>query len=75
MNPFQSKKSIWWGIGVSTLLLGVLVYAVFMPNIVQPYGSDAPDVRVPNMRNVPEQPGALRRGVQDLPERDDPPKL
>jgi hypothetical protein len=69
MNPLKSKKAIWWSVGLSVLLVGVFAYAVLVPNMVKPFGSDAPDIRVPNMRNVPEQPGALDLDVQGADEK------
>lgn len=53
MSPFQSKKAIWYSIGAAFIFLSVFLYAVFMPGLATPLGTDAPDVRVPNMRNVP----------------------
>ncbi len=57
MKAFQSKKAIWWSVGIMALLVGVFVWAVVLPGAQEPYGSDAPDVQVPSMRNVPDQPG------------------
>ncbi len=62
MKPFRSTKSIWLGIAGAVVLFGFLAYAVFMPYLATPYGSDAPDVDVPRMRNVPDssEPGNVR---------------
>jgi hypothetical protein len=57
MSPFQSKKAIWWSVGVFLVLIGVFVAAIVLPNAGQPYGSDGPDVDLPSMRNPPENPG------------------
>lgn len=56
MNKFQSKKAIWWSVGLFLLVAGVFFSAVFLPNMGKPYGSDAPDVDLPSMRNVPDRP-------------------
>lgn len=74
MKPFKSKKAIWWSVGFSTLVLGVLVYGVFVPYLVKPYDGGAPEVDVPSMRNVPDNPGALRLDVQDSDEKRAQPK-
>lgn len=74
MNPLKSKEAIWWSVGLSALLVGVFVYVLLAPNLVEPLGSDAPDVRVPSMRNVPQQPGALRLEVQEADETPPPSK-
>lgn len=62
MNKFQSKKAIWWSIGVLTLFVVVFASAVFLPNMGKPYGSDAPDIDLPSMRNVPDTPMNLDVG-------------
>lgn len=62
MNKFQSKKAIWWSIGVFVLLAAMFAAAVFLPNMGKPYGSDAPDVNLPSMRNVPNRPMELDVG-------------
>lgn len=59
---------------VSFLLMGFLVYALFVPHLVMPFGSGAPDIHVPSMRNVPENPGALRLDVQDPDGEQSPPR-
>lgn len=64
MNPFQSKKAIWWAVGVLLVLLGVFLASVILPHSGKPYGSDAPDVSVPRMKNAPEQPGTHRLDLE-----------
>lgn len=65
MNRFKSKKAVWWSVGLSCLLLGFFAYLLFVPHLVTPLGDDAPDMDVPSMRNVPENPGALHLDVPD----------
>ena len=66
-SPFQSKRAIWRSVGLF-LVIGVMFFiGVMMPTAGEPYGSDAPDVHLPSMRNSPEQPGThkLDLEVQD----------
>ncbi len=53
MRAFQSKKAIWWGVGMLALVFGVFMAAVFLPAASAPYGSDAPNIDLPSMSNVP----------------------
>lgn len=71
MNPLKSKKAIWWSVGLFAVLIAVFFAAVIMPHSGEPYGSDAPDVRVPNMQNAPDRPGTHHL---DLEVTDEEPK-
>jgi hypothetical protein len=53
MDSLKSKKAVWWGVGVLVLLAGVFAAAAFLPHTGKPYGSDAPDIQVPSMKNIP----------------------
>lgn len=63
MKKFQSTKAIWWSVGVLLVIVGVFAAAVFLPSAGKPYGSDAPDIHIPNMKNAPEQPGTHQLDV------------
>jgi hypothetical protein len=66
MNPFQSKKAIWWSVGVFLVVAGVFLAAIVLPTTAEPYGSDAPDVHVPAMKNVPgEQAPRLKLDAEE----------
>lgn len=52
-NPFKSKRSTLWLAGIAVLLLGFLVAVVVLPMASPLPGAGGPDVRVPNMENVP----------------------
>lgn len=54
MQTFKSKKAVWWSVGVAAVLIGFFVAALLLPSTGGPPGGDAPDVRVPAMRNVPD---------------------
>lgn len=71
MNPFQSKKAIWWAVGVGILIAGIFAAAVILPLASKPYGADAPDISVPNMRNAPEQPGTHRLDLEVTEEKEE----
>lgn len=64
MNPFQSKKAIWWAVGVGVLIAGIFAAAVILPSASKPYGADAPDIHVPSMRNAPEQSGTHKLDLE-----------
>lgn len=64
MKPFQSKKAIWWAVGVGLVIAGIFAYAVILPSASEPYGADAPDIHVPSMRNAPAQPGTHKLDLE-----------
>jgi hypothetical protein len=64
MNPFQSKKAIWWAIGIGVLIVGIFAAAVILPSAGKPYGADAPDIHVPSMKNTPTQPGTHKLDLE-----------
>jgi len=51
-RKFHNKKSIFWLIGMGVLITGFLAFALIVPNRTTP-GSETPELRVPNMQNVP----------------------
>ncbi len=67
MNAFSSKKAILWSVGVFLILAGAFAAAVVLPSASEPYGSGAPDVHLPAMKNAPENPGThkLQLDVQN----------
>lgn len=70
MNPFQSKKAIWWAVGVGILIVGIFAAAVILPSASKPFGADAPDIHVPSMRNAPEQPGTHKLDLEVTDEKE-----
>lgn len=70
MISFKSQKARWWAIGVFAVILGLFVAATVLPNAGEPYGSDAPDIRVPNMQNHENVPN-LQLNVSDDKETDE----
>lgn len=64
MKKFQSKKAIWWSVGVLVVIFGVFAAAVLLPSASKPYGSDAPDIHVPSMKNAPEKPGTHKLDLE-----------
>lgn len=64
MNPFQSKKAIWWAVGIGVLIVGIFAAAVILPAASKPYGADAPDINVPSMKNAPEGPGTHKLDLE-----------
>lgn len=69
MKPFQSKKAIWWAVAVGLIVAGIFAYAVLLPSAGEPYGTDAPDINVPSMRNAPEQSGTHKLDLE-VPEEE-----
>lgn len=62
-RKFQNKRSIFWLIGMGVLIAGFLAFALIVPNRTEAPGTEAPDVRVPNMQNVPP-PNAPNLGLE-----------
>lgn len=54
-NPFKSKRATLWLAGIAVLVLGFLFALVLLPMSSATPGADGPDVRVPNMENVPSE--------------------
>ncbi|HEY6722521.1 MAG TPA: hypothetical protein VI197_00780 [Polyangiaceae bacterium] len=54
-RKFHNKKSIFWLIGMGVLITGFLAFALIVPNRAPAPGTEAPELRVPNMQNVPPQ--------------------
>ena len=62
-HEFHNKKSIFWLIGMGVLIAGFLAFALIAPNRAPAPGSEAPELRVPNMQNVPP-PHAPNLGLE-----------
>lgn len=62
-RKFHNKKSIFWLIGMGVLIAGFLAFALIVPNRTPTPGSEAPELRVPNMQNVPP-PNAPKMGLE-----------
>lgn len=52
-RKFHNTKSIFWLIGMGVLIAGFLAFALIVPNRTPAPGSETPELRVPNMQNVP----------------------
>lgn len=62
-RKFHNKKSIFWLIGMGVLIAGFLAFALIVPNRTTTPGTEAPELRVPNMQNVPP-PHAPNLGLE-----------
>lgn len=62
-RKFHNNKSIFWLIGMAVLITGFLAFALIVPNRAPAPGSEAPELRVPNMQNVPP-PSAPNLGIE-----------
>ena len=60
MKKFQSKKAVWWGVGIFVMIGGLFVAALILPQASEPYGSDGVPVDEPAMQNAPESEHAPR---------------
>ena len=52
-REFHNGKSIFWLIGMGVLITGFLAFALIVPNRTATPGTEGPELRVPNMQNVP----------------------
>ena len=51
-RKFHNKKSVFWLIGMGVLITGFLAFSLIVPNLT-PTQAPEPELRVPNMQNVP----------------------
>ena len=52
-RKFHNNKSIFWLIGMGMLIGGFLAFALIVPARTPTPGTETPELRVPNMQNVP----------------------
>lgn len=52
-HEFHNKKSIFWLIGMGVLITGFLAFVLIVPTRSPTPGTGGPELRVPNMQNVP----------------------
>lgn len=62
-RKFHNTKSIFWLIGMGVLITGFLAFALIVPNRTTTPGTETPELRVPNMQNVPP-PHAPNLGLE-----------
>jgi hypothetical protein len=55
MNKLKGNRRIWWLIGITVMILGVVAALVVLPALSPTPGKGGADVRVPKMQNVPPE--------------------